>query len=306
MSPIHILGTGAVGFPLAAFLSAQGREVVAVRARERGEVPGESAVAVIGDGGRLSARVPTVGLDHLEEIHGILVVATKAHANASLAAALQGIPIHGPVVLLQNGLDVEEPFLHPHFGTVCRSILYVTSQTLGRNEFSFRSIQPSPIGLVQGAPSALDPCVAALDCDAMPFRAEPSIQREAWRKTLVNAVFNTVGPLLETDNGVFARNEDVATLARDLIGEGVRLAQRIGYDLDEEDLMQQVLRISSGSRQFISTLQDIREGRETEIDFLNLAIARKAASLHPPVGVPMTELLGRLVRAKSDLHRQAR
>jgi 2-dehydropantoate 2-reductase len=38
------------------------------------------------------------------------------------------------------------------------------------------------------------------------------------------------------------------------------------------------MRISTGSKQLISTLQDIRNGRQTEIESLNLEIARLAAS----------------------------
>jgi 2-dehydropantoate 2-reductase len=64
--------------------------------------------------------------------------------------------------------------------------------------------------------------------------------------------------------------------------------------------MEQIMRISRASDgQLISTLQDIRTGRKTEIEFLNLEIARVAASMQPKLYLPRIELLGKMILAKS-------
>jgi 2-dehydropantoate 2-reductase len=63
------------------------------------------------------------------------------------------------------------------------------------------------------------------------------------------------------------------------IRECVTLKLNIG--LSESELMAQITLITNGSDQLISTLQDIRSGRLTEIEFLNLEIARVAASMEP-------------------------
>ena len=69
--------------------------------------------------------------------------------------------------------------------------------------------------------------------------------------------------------------------------------------LRETELMEQIMLISKGSNQLISTLQDIRSGRQTEIDFLNLEMARVADSMHPRLRLPKIELLGKMILAKS-------
>ena len=69
--------------------------------------------------------------------------------------------------------------------------------------------------------------------------------------------------------------------------------------LRETELMEQIMLISKGSNQLISTLQDIRSGRQTEIDFLNLEMARVADSMHPRLHLPRIELLGKMILAKS-------
>ena len=77
------------------------------------------------------------------------------------------------------------------------------------------------------------------------------------------------------------------------------VTNRLNIGLSEVDVMQHIMRISKGSNQLISTLQDIRRGRETEIEFLNLEIVRVAASLQPQVHLPGIELLGKMILAKS-------
>jgi 2-dehydropantoate 2-reductase len=55
--------------------------------------------------------------------------------------------------------------------------------------------------------------------------------------------------------------------------------------------------------QLISTLQDLKNGNETEIDFLNLEIARIAEEMTPKIAVGRTKILGELISIKSRLKR---
>ena len=76
------------------------------------------------------------------------------------------------------------------------------------------------------------------------------------------------------------------------------LMGKLKINLNQAETMEQLLAISKRSDgQLISTLQDIQAGRKTEIESLNLEIARIAASMQ--VEVPKTELLGKMILAKS-------
>jgi 2-dehydropantoate 2-reductase len=180
----------------------------------------------------------------------------------------------------------------------------VTSQPSAEFTFSFRPITASPIGIVEGTDTQLNECVEQLNSDGFPFRAEANIQRQIWKKAIINSVFNSICPLLEVDNGVFVRDEPTANLARELVQECILLTGRLNVGLDESEVMEQIMMISAGSKQLISTFQDIRNGRPTEIDSLNLEIARLAAAQQPPLHLPRTELLGKMILAKSVLHRK--
>lgn len=299
---IYILGAGAVGFPLAAHLTNAGKSAIAVRT-SRDDVSKGTVTITVHDGtNRLSIPVETVSLSKLTSLDGIIVVTSKAHANRTIAERLQDKAATGPVVVMQNGVGVEKPFLDTGFAPVYRCVLYVTGQTEPEEyTFTFRPVTASPIGVINGDTSGLAARVDALTTDAFPFRMEANIQREVWKKAIINAVFNSICPLLDVDNGIFVRNEAAARLAREVVMECVTLTDKLDMDMSEGELMEQIVRISKGSDgQLISTLQDIRAGRETEIDFLNLEIARVAASMEPPIPLPRTELLGKMIVVKSS------
>jgi 2-dehydropantoate 2-reductase len=296
---IYILGSGAIGFPLAAYLANAGRTVVAVRTSRKDVPRGTITVTVRNGANRISAPIETISLSKLTSVDGTIIIATKSYANKAIAQELKDKAARGSVVIMQNGVGVEKPFLDAHFSPIYRCILYVTSQATSEYDFTFSLITSSPIGIVNGNESDLKKCVEDLTTEGFPFRSEANIQREIWKKTIINSVFNSICPLLEVDNGVFARDAETANLAREVVRECVTLTDRLNMGLSESELMEQIIRISKGSDQLISTLQDIRIGRQTEIEFLNLAIARVAASMRPSLRLPRIELLGKMILAKS-------
>jgi 2-dehydropantoate 2-reductase len=297
---IYILGSGAIGFPLAAYLAQAGRSVIAVRTSREDVSKGTITVTVHDGVKRIRTPVETISLAKLNSLDGTIVIASKSYANKTIALALKDKAATGPVVIMQNGVGVEKPFLEAHFSPIYRCILYVTGQATSEYDFTFRPITSSPIGIVNGTEANLKKCVEALTTDGFPFHSEANIQREIWKKAIINSVFNSICPLLEVDNGVFVRDEATANLAREVVRECVMLTDRLNLGLSESELMEQIGRISKGSDgQLISTLQDIRSGRQTEIEFLNLEIARVAASMQPGLQLPRVEFLGKMILAKS-------
>ncbi len=298
----YILGGGAIGFPLAAYLGKAGRRAMVVRT-SRNDVDLNSQPIEIRDGENLlDASVETVSLARLDAIDGIIVVTAKAHANAAIAWSLKEKGARGPIVVLQNGIGVETPFIEAGFPEVYRCVLYFTAQSPSDHVFSVKPVSASPIGVIHGTGHRLAECVDVLNTGQFPFRAELQIQRDIWKKAIANAAFNSICPLLEIDNGIFARDAKVAALAREVVRECLLLTRRLDLPLGEDELIEQIRRISQASDgQFISTLQDIRAGRRTEIEFLNLAIAQVAAQQTPPIALPRVEMLGRMVLAKAAL-----
>jgi 2-dehydropantoate 2-reductase len=89
-----------------------------------------------------------------------------------------------------------------------------------------------------------------------------------------------------------------------VIEECVAISKEKGIFLNSDEVAASLLLISKASDgQLISTLQDIKNRRETEIATLNFEIVRIAKGMNKGNLVMETELLGELTRLKSDISR---
>lgn len=304
MQTVYIIGAGAVGKALAVALSLNNRKVILLRGSVDHEPSHTKKIQVVtANNTSLEADVEVSTLSNYPVLDGVIVLTNKSYGNAQLAQALAGKTNDSPLVILQNGLGVEQVFIDHHFPEVYRCVLFVTSQVTAANTVSFKPVAISPIGVIQGNDSNLRTISELLNTPQFGFREELNIQPVIWKKAITNCVFNSVCPLLETDNGIFHRDAQALALAARVINECVAIAQAKGIGLSVEEVVENLLLISRLSDgQLISTLQDMKHKRPTEIDTLNFAIVEMARSLHKEDGVKKTRLLGELTKLKSELN----
>lgn len=302
---IYIIGAGAVGKALAVCLQQQGKDVELVRGHVEDGVPQKQKIVLqFKDGTQIQEDVRVSTLKDHDLLDGLVVLTNKSFGNKSLSEKLATKAKDMPIVLLQNGLGVEQPFLGKGFSEVYRCVLFITCQHSDENTISYKPVAESPIGTITQKSSNLKTLVDLLDTPNFRFVEEVDIQRIIWKKAIANCVFNSICPLLEVDNGIFHRDEEVMAMAKRVIAECALIANKRGIDLGIYELEDQVLKISRMSDgQFISTLQDINQKRETEIDTLNFEVVRMAQALNLSEKVQETRLLGELVKLKSELAR---
>lgn len=274
----------------------------------RGSVDNQPAtvekIQVVREGAVQEADVEVSTISNFAELDGIVVLTNKSYGNAQLAATLKSKTGRSPIVILQNGLGIEQVFADRGFPEIYRCVLFVTSQLTKDNMVSFKPVAVSPIGAISNSATTTDAVVKQLDSAGFRFRAENNIQPIIWKKAIINSVFNSICPLLETDNGIFHRDAGALAIAERIIAECIAIAQEKGISLEAGEVRENLLLISrSSDGQLISTLQDIRNKRRTEIETLNFEIARIAKTLNKEHLVRETALLGELTRLKSDISR---
>ena len=295
---IYIIGSGAIGKALAVFLKKQNKQVQLVRGSVDNLLSTETEITVVGKDVTITESILTTTFSNLKDINGIVLVTTKTFANEKIAEKLRGIHGHYKMVLLQNGLNIETPF--NDFGKVYRCVLLSTSQVTGENEVSFKTVAASPIGNLDGLNEGLHVVIELINTPQFQLREETSILKFVWNKTVANCVCNTICPLLEIDNGIFHRNLEAKSLAVEIIEECVMMTETQGVILDAKEILGNLLLISQKSDgQLISTYMDILNHRPTEIDSLNLEIARIAHEIGRPELVKKTRFLGQLIALKS-------
>ncbi len=302
---IYILGAGTIGLALAAHLVNNDRDIILGRTSNP-DVEKSSVLVKINDLGRsnynLQVQVDVASLAKLDELDGIIVITAKAYANQLIADQLKAKNASAPIIIMQNGIGVERPYQQAGFTEIYRCVLYSGGQKANSYEARFTSLKSSPIGVIEGHQDKLQACLTQINTPGFAFHVEPNIQSEIWGKAIINAVFNTICPLLEIDNGIFHRDHRVMEIAEAIIAECVQVAQALEIKLDPQNLLEQILKISQISDgQLVSTLQDIRKQSQTEIASLNLEIANIASTLSPEIDVKNTKLLGELVQIKSSM-----
>lgn len=298
---IYIIGSGAIGKALAVFLQHENKEVILVRGSVD-NVPNEKVGITVTnqDNQVFQQEIITTTFSNLTAINGIVLITVKAFANARLAQQLKTKPGNFSIVLLQNGLNIEKPFVN--FANVYRCVLFSTSQITDKNNVSFKMVTDSPVGNLQGKNSKLDAIINQINTPYFGFKSEPDILKVVWEKVIINCAFNSICPLLETDNGIFHRNPEAAKLAKTIISECIQVANKSGIMLVQKQIEEKLILISQrADGQLISTYEDIRNKRRTEIDSLNLEISRLANEKGMSELVTNTRLLGEMIQLKSAI-----
>lgn len=300
---IYIIGAGAIGRALAVFLSQHAQQVTLLRGHISTAAEHHENITVeLSSGEMLSASVRVSAIDNYSTLDGIIVLATKSYGNHAIASALKDRTGNSPIVVMQNGLNVEMPFLEHGFPGIYRCVLFASSQYAENGTLRFKPAAHSPIGIIKGTDVGLAQVIGLLSNPHLIFEPEQDIQPVIWTKAIINCVFNSICPLLETDNGIFYRSEQALHIAKQVIDECVAVALNENITLDAARVLERLLLISRTSKgQLISTYQDILNKRRTEIETFNFAISEIAGKLKKTDSIQRTRILGDLIRIKSEI-----
>lgn len=298
---IYIVGAGAIGKVLSVFLQQEKKDVSIIRGSVDHGLTERKTIKVVNQKGEFFVQnITTTTFSQVTEINGIVLITTKTFANSFIAEKLKAIKGSFPIILLQNGLNIEKPF--SDFKELYRCVLFSTSQVLENQEVSFKTVASSPVGLINGNLNTLRQHVSIINTPHFAFETDTNILKHVWDKVIINCAFNSICPLIEVDNGIFKNNNEALKLARTVIQECSSLANKYGIKTDAKGIEKKLLQISERSDgQLISTYEDIRKNRRTEIDSLNLEISKLADKLGMPEIVQTTTLLGKLIKLKSEI-----
>jgi 2-dehydropantoate 2-reductase len=305
---ILILAAGAIGSVLAARLQQAGHDVEVVARPDH-------VAAIRAHGLVVEGLAPgTFHVRALESLHDasgpeLAILAAKTVNLATAAAELgRRFPRLPPTLLPQNGLHVEGPVRD-----VLRSEGVTTSEHSLVRAVTFLGATLERPGVVRQAGNAelvfQDPSAGGAAASAttaflelfrgtrVRTRTVPDLERELWRKAIVNAAVNPVTALHGVTNGrlLVAPYHDPATR---LLREAQRAAALAGYGISDAEAdaeLERVLRATAENRS--SMLQDWTRGRPTEIDAISGEILREAAA--HGVHLPETEAVVAQLRSRN-------
>lgn len=308
---IGIVGAGAVGGTFAALLAARGHDVeVTARGDQLAAI---QAAGLLLDGGWGEHRVRVAAQPALTERPDIAILATKAQDAATALAAnatrLDGVPL----VVAQNGLGGlavahRELPASPLIGALA---LFAASY-LEPGHITVTGPNPVVLGAGPGADRALVDRIGATLGEALPVEVTDDITGAQWTKLLINHV-NALPAITGMSVQEVVADARLRRIMTASMRETVRVARRIGVRFGRvQGVSGSVLHLLGAlplalGEQFPrllarrmgsvpnpgSTLQSIRRGQLTEIEFLNGAVVQAAAEhgLTAPVNAAIVALV---------------
>ena len=288
---ILVFGAGSLGSLLGGLL-ARNHEVTLV-----GRNPHVRAVE---EGGlRLSGHVettvsPTARLETPESAD-LAVVCVKSFDTGSAAEALADCDIDA-CLTVQNGMGNEAILEERLDATVLAGTC-----TYGAIRTEPGSVQCTGVGeVVLGPPTGGTSTVAnrvgsAFEAAGIVTTVADDMPRRLWEKLAVNAGINATTALARIENGGVLGG-DAEAVATTAARETAEVAQREGVELPAQAAEEAVTRVADATAANTSSmLQDVSEGRRTEIDAINGYVADRADD--HALDVPVNRTLAGLVRA---------
>jgi 2-dehydropantoate 2-reductase len=293
---------------------------------------------------------PAVGPAHsVRGVDGpadLVIVFAKATATAAVAAAATATGAIGPstlVLTLQNGLgNIEALLAHVPASRLLAGTTTLGTELLGPGHIRALGSGETvlgplpdgsrPMGELSGEPPlgtaeaagpgafggvATEPAeriALALYGAGISVRTSPNALEVIWAKVAFNCVMNSLCSIASIPVSALARYDGFDALAASVLDEVASVARAEGVSVDTAAalrLMHAQFDPSASGDHLASMLQDLMNGRPTEIAHLNGAIAARAAArgVDAPVNTTVSRLIGLLeatwTRRVNRLHPEA-
>ncbi|MDN3522171.1 ketopantoate reductase family protein [Halomonas ramblicola] len=262
-----VVGPGAIGRLIALRLAGGGNRVALVGRRT---LPAQQWLFPP-EGAPLQRTVACTTLDTPPPFAPDIVhLTTKAYAaEAAYDAVSTALPPNTPLMLWQNGFDVQPRLTERHPGPVLCATTTEGAYVEGDDRVVHAGHGETLVGALDGGHAALARTLAGvLRRSGLPCRAVDDIRTRLWHKLAVNAAINPLVARHRIRNGELrddafhpAVEAIIAELATILAAEGI--APPTGEGLDGwRALVWRVVEATAGNR--ASMLQDVLAGRPTE------------------------------------------
>ncbi len=291
---VCIFGAGSLGSALGGLLSSE-HEVTLIGRRPHIDAVNRNGLQLVGDVKRLvrlEAHESVAGSDRPD----LLIITTKAYDTMDAVSHCRRLATGRTRVLtLQNGIGNIE-ILREWRGAHA----FGGATTMGAALSSPGVVKVSGIGRTTiGADldqEGADEIAAAFSSSGIPTTAEKDVMSVIWTKAIVSASMNPLTAVLRIRNGLLLESAVISRLMSEVCRECVAVASSEGFHLalkEADARVRSVAKDTANNRS--SMLQDIAQGRKTEIDQISGAFWRKGEM--NGVATPLNKCLAVMVNA---------
>jgi 2-dehydropantoate 2-reductase len=298
---ITIAGSGAMGCRFGGALFSAGHEVLLLDGwPAHVAAVNASGLRIDNVDGSQVVRVPARLFPAAAEPADLVLVFTKATSTASVAAAASGAIGPATLVLtLQNGLgNIEALRAHVPESRLLAGTTTLGTELLGPGHIRALGSGETVLGaLGSGSSDHAKRTVLTLSAAGLPARVADDTLGVIWAKVAFNCVMNTLCAIASIPVSALGRYAGFDAVASSILDEVAAVARAEGVFVDKAAalrLMKAQFDPSASGSHLASTLQDLMNGRPTEIAHLNGAVAARAAE--HGVDAPLNALITQLIQ----------
>ena len=234
--------------------------------------------------------------------YDFVVVCTKQLPDRSpvvpmIAAVVT--PGHTAIVLIQNGIGIDEPLTQAWPGnTVLSSVSHIGSGVSGANKVRQIGRDVSKIGVHAGSAAVAAEYIGMYKAGgAAEVELAEDIRAARWEKLLWNGTFNTVCALTRTDVGAIQRSRGRETLLVPMMQEIWSIAAADGHKLGDDIVQWMAYRLPDDCPYRASMLVDVENGRPMELEVILGNPIKEARRLG--VATPVMDTVYRLLQVEA-------
>jgi len=293
---IVIVGAGAIGSLFGGLLSKKNTVVLVGRPPHAKAIQKEGLH--ISGKTRLHMNISAVSSTKDVSLAPDLVLITVKSYDTETAIA-QTIPLLGKdtmVLSLQNGLGNVEKIEQ----VIERNRILAGVTTHGAifskpGAIIHTGIGKTILGELTRIPSKrLEDIVHVFNEAGIETSASTDIVKELWSKTIINSSINPITAVFQCNNGYLLKNPLLEKMVEYICTESTTIANQDEIPLNTVEMIERTREvIAQTSKNYSSMLQSIRQGKKTEIDSINGALARYGK--YHGIATPLNSILVTLI-----------
>jgi len=296
---IVILGSGAMGCLIAAFLSKSKEELwLLTKSEEAAAKINSSGICVEGVSGSWQVKIKsTANIKDIEKCDLIIICVKSFNTKQAVEQIKPLLGEDTKILTLQNGMGNIE--IISEIAGEQNVIAGVTNQgatLIATGKIRHAGRGETIIGTVGGkTPVEMRAIREIFNKVGLETKMSRDIKSLIWSKLIINVGINALTAINRLPNGKLTEFEGTRRILRDAVTEATRIAKRKRIKLIFDDPLAKVEAVceATGDNQS-SMLQDILRKKRTEIDFINGVIVRLGQELG--INVPTNKFLLDLIK----------
>lgn len=269
---IGIVGAGAIGLLFGAYLSESGHRItflVRETSKEKqlkqfyieknNEKPQQITCDIVSDIADLTQM-------------DLIIIAVKYHHLTQIKVQLNALPLHIPLLFIQNGLSHLALIEQLKQETIIIGSVLQGATKNNNSTVHHLGLGPTYIGLFKGNWVNIQKFIDKSN-EQFPLILSPNIEQMLVKKAMLNCLINPLSTIARVTNGELIENESYKVILRDLYDEMMEAFEEWKDRLPWEE----VVALCKNTRlNRSSMLKDFENGRMMEIDTIVGAILERA------------------------------